>query len=223
MRPTEIDERDRQDYFTPSTEVFNQFCQRMIGRYDLGHDLIVKETVTSIDFGHAGDNVQPIFTVKTNRTLHFARAVVMAVGPGEFPRIPAPFPSEACNNTIHAANLHPRKLIDHALAKKISQKCNTNVLVIGGGLTSAQIADAAIRSGVTKVWQVVRGQLRGEPARPPTICSCFTNEMIVKPFDVDLCWMGKFRNREKATFWMADDDEGKLITHPLKDVRPLLI
>lgn len=31
----------------------------------------------------------------------------------------------------------------------------------------------------------------------------------VKPFDVDLSWMGKFRNHEKASFWSADTDEGK--------------
>ena len=30
----------------------------------------------------------------------------------------------------------------------------------------------------------------------------------VKPFDIDLNWMSKFRNQEKAAFWMADDDYG---------------
>jgi hypothetical protein len=32
--------------------------------------------------------------------------------------------------------------------------------------------------------------------------------MAVKPFDIDLNWMSKFRNQEKAAFWMADDDDG---------------
>lgn len=32
----------------------------------------------------------------------------------------------------------------------------------------------------------------------------------VKPFDVDLNWMGKYRNREKAAFWSADTDEERL-------------
>lgn len=31
----------------------------------------------------------------------------------------------------------------------------------------------------------------------------------VKPFDIDLNWMSKFRNQEKAAFWMADDDYGE--------------
>lgn len=33
-------------------------------------------------------------------------------------------------------------------------------------------------------------------------------DRLVKPFDIDLNWMSKFRNQEKAAFWMADDDYG---------------
>ena len=33
-------------------------------------------------------------------------------------------------------------------------------MVIGGGLTSAQIGGLAIRRGVTKVWHIMRGPLR---------------------------------------------------------------
>jgi hypothetical protein len=36
----------------------------------------------------------------------------------------------------------------------------------------------------------------------------------VKPFDIDLNWMSKFRNQEKAAFWMADDDYGMKIVLP---------
>lgn len=35
----------------------------------------------------------------------------------------------------------------------------------------------------------------------------------MKPFDIDLNWMSKFRNQEKAAFWMADDDFGKRTQH----------
>jgi hypothetical protein len=37
-----------------------------------------------------------------------------------------------------------------------------------------------------------------------------TDNWTVKPFDIDLNWMSKFRNQEKAAFWMADDDYGML-------------
>merc|ERR1711967_15593 len=45
-RPTDVDERDRQDYFTPSTVLFNEFCGEMIDQYGLGQDIVTKETVT---------------------------------------------------------------------------------------------------------------------------------------------------------------------------------
>lgn len=35
-----------------------------------------------------------------------------------------------------------------------------------------------------------------------------TKSCIVKPFDIDLDWMGKFQNVQKAAFWSADSDEG---------------
>ena len=33
----------------------------------------------------------------------------------------------------------------------------------------------------------------------------------MKPFDVDLEWMGKYKNVQKAIFWSADSDEGKTL------------
>ncbi|KAK4543929.1 hypothetical protein LTR36_004703 [Oleoguttula mirabilis] len=188
-RPTEIDERDREDYYTPSSKLFRDFCKSTIERYDLGSGLVEQETVASIDFGTASKASEPVFTITTEHAVRFARTVVVAVGPGESPVIPAPFPGRICRGAIHAADLRPGRLINSELATKIREPKATNVLIIGGGLTSAQVGDAVIRSGVTKVWHLIRGPLR------------------VKPFDVDLQWMGKFRNREKAAFWMADDDE----------------
>jgi hypothetical protein len=33
----------------------------------------------------------------------------------------------------------------------------------------------------------------------------------VKYFDMDLDWVGKFRNYNQATFWSADTDEGQYL------------
>ena len=35
------------------------------------------------------------------------------------------------------------------------------------------------------------------------------NTASVKPFDIDLEWMSKYKNGYKAAFWSADSDEGK--------------
>ena len=63
------------------------------------------------------------------------------------------------------------------------------MLIVGGGLTSVQIADLAIKRGVSKVHLLMRGPLK------------------VKYFDMDLDWVGKFRNFNQAAFWSAETDE----------------
>jgi cation diffusion facilitator CzcD-associated flavoprotein CzcO len=73
---------------------------------------------------------------------------------------------------------------------KIKARQSTSMLIVGGGLTSIQLADLAIKRGVNKVWMLMRGPLK------------------VKHFDVDLEWVGKFRNFKQAEFWTADTDEG---------------
>lgn len=45
---------------------------------------------------------------------------------------------------------------------KIQQRQETNVVVVGGGLSSAQIVDMAVRKGVTKVWFLMRSDLKGK-------------------------------------------------------------
>jgi hypothetical protein len=81
---------------------------------------------------------------------------------------------------------------DPIVQKRIAAGQATNVLIVGGGLTSAQLSDLAVRRGVTKVWHMMRGPCR------------------VKHFDVDLKWMGKYKNTEQARFWLADSNEERL-------------
>ncbi|KAF1984408.1 hypothetical protein K402DRAFT_422926 [Aulographum hederae CBS 113979] len=59
---------------------------------------------------------------------------------------------------------------------KIHKGQQANIMVIRGGLTSAQITDLAAHKSVSKVYHLVRGA------------------MNVKPFDVDLEWIGNFAN-----------------------------
>ena len=185
-----IDERDRKDYFTPPSDLFQNYCDFIAKRYDLlDENLIRKAAVDEIDYDFipqlsADDK---LFTIRAGKEAYFARSVVLAVGAGNAPSIPKPFPQSGCPCACHAFTGQ-----DAALAARVKAKRPTNVLVIGGGLTSAQIADQAIRRGATRLFHVMRGPMK------------------VKPFDVDPSWMGKFRNHEKATFWSADTDEERL-------------
>lgn len=161
--------------------------------------MIKKECVQDIRFGVVmGVSVdeEQLFTVVTNQTRRYARAVVLAVGPANEPSIPiSPFmpsdtPAKPPPNACHSTQID--QFPDPVVQDKIQRGLETNILVVGGGLTSAQLSDLAIRRGVTTVWHIMRGPCR------------------VKPFDVDLKWMSKYRNVEQAYFWSADSDEERL-------------
>ncbi|KAF2671450.1 FAD binding domain-containing protein [Microthyrium microscopicum] len=177
----------RQDYYTPSSGLFVDQCRGIVDHYCLRDGMIRKEVVEDLDY-HVGDGVgEGLFTVKTNRGMHQARIVVIAVGPGNSPRIPGQIPGQRIDGACHVMQME--KFPDPVVKTKITRGQTTNVLVVGGGLTSAQIGDLEIKSGVTKVWHVMRSHLK------------------VKPFDLNLEWLGKFRNVKQAIFWSADSDE----------------
>lgn len=185
-----IDQRDRKDYFTPSRSLFQDYCRCLVDRYGLRKDLIQQEKVQDIDFGFVPgvSETEQIFTTRSDKGVHYARSVVLAVGPGNAPAIPAGLGTadQAC---CHAMQIE--MFPDPLVKAKLREKKDVNIVVVGGGLTSAQLTMMAIKHGA-KVFHLVRGRLR------------------VKPFDVDLNWMGKFRNFEEASFWSADTDEGKM-------------
>ncbi|KAI0475064.1 FAD/NAD(P)-binding domain-containing protein [Xylariaceae sp. FL0804] len=180
-----VNERDRNDYFVPSTPLFKSHCNCLTDRYDLNHDVVAHEAVEDIRYGthqHVSDEGK-IFTVRTDQTTHHAKIVVLAVG-GSPPEIPGGLSAAEQEGATHA--MHLKQMPSPATQQKTAAGSRTNVAVVGGGLTSAQLADLAIRRGVSKVWLVVRGPLR------------------VKHFDLGLEWVGKFRNFEQAAFWNAE-------------------
>ncbi|KAI9903718.1 hypothetical protein N3K66_000247 [Trichothecium roseum] len=200
-----INERDKYDYYNPSRSIFRDHCEHVAQRYGLlGPGLIHAETLADLDYGFVrgisaddgdGDN-RRLFTVTTDKTRRYARAVVLAVGPANAPRIPdipsmkPASPGEAPPQACHS--MHIKSFPDPLITKRVAAGRRTNVLIVGGGLTSVQLAQVAARAGVTKVWLLLRGRLR------------------VKHFDVGLEWMGKYKNAEQARFWLADSDEERL-------------
>ncbi|KAL7930259.1 hypothetical protein V8C35DRAFT_283624 [Trichoderma chlorosporum] len=194
-----INLRERNDYYTPSQALFRDHCEHVAGRYKLGEQLIRKETLQDIDYGEVrGVSLDgaKLFTVTTDATQHYyAKTVVLAVGPANTPKIPslpsAPFTdSGTLPQACHSMQI--KEFPDNLVQSRITAGLATNVLIIGGGLTSAQLAVLALKRGVTKIWHLMRGPLR------------------VKHFDVDLSWMGKYKNAEHARFWTADSDLERL-------------
>ncbi|KAJ2977400.1 hypothetical protein NUW58_g7822 [Xylaria curta] len=183
-----IDERDRKDYYVPSTPLFFSHCECVADRYQLNDDMISQEQVEDIcyDYVREFSDEQKIFSVKTNKGCHYGKIVVLAIG-GNPPRIPSPLTTEEMEGATHA--MHIKTFPPSYVQQRIAAKVETNVLVVGGGLTSAQIADLAIRRGVTNVWLIMRGPLK------------------IKHFDIGLEWVGKFRNIEHAQFWNSESIE----------------
>ncbi|KAK1139597.1 hypothetical protein N8T08_000601 [Aspergillus melleus] len=190
----EIDERDRKDYFSPSTGLFSDYCSSIVSRYGLDDPGMISQCEVEdlkYDIHPELSPSDKIFTVTTTdgRQL-YSRAVVLAIGPGRTKIFPFKMTKEEEHGACHSTEI--RTFPSPNVRQKIQQRQQTNLVVVGGGLSSAQIVDMAIRKGVSKVWLLMRSDFK------------------VKHFDISLSWMGKFRNYEKAAFWSADTDEERM-------------
>lgn len=113
------------------------------------------------------------------------------------------------------------RFLPKELRERVRVGIRTTVVVIGGGsvsflpirgrlltfeerrLTAAQIADLAIRQGLTRVILVCRGQLKGQPSS--SLRKGATHLLpSVRHFDFGLEWVTKYSNREKMRFWQED-------------------
>jgi lysine/ornithine N-monooxygenase len=190
----DINVRERNDYYNPSTSLFCDHCEKVAARYNLSSNMIRKEALQHLDYDEVkGISIdgEKLFTVTSNKVRRYARTVVLAVGPANVAKIPhIPSMPEKLPQTCHS--MHIAEFPDPVVKARIAAKRTTNVLVVGGGLTSAQLTDLAIRKGVTKVWHIMRGPLR------------------IKHFDVGLEWMGKFKNAKQAQFYYADSDDERI-------------
>lgn len=204
----DIDERDRKDYFTPSSGLFAAHCEHVVKKYRLSKDMVRQERVIDIEYGAictftdsddesmlsdgSLNDDKKAFRISTNKGIRFAHIAILAVGPGNAPSIPqiSGLPPAPCEGYSHAMQM-PDFPPPHVLSKAKSKK-PANMLIVGGGLTSIQLADLALKRGVSKIWLLMRSSLK------------------VKYFDVDLEWVGKYRNNHQAAFWSADTDQDRL-------------
>lgn len=163
--PTTIDERDRKDYHRPSTGLFKDYCKSVGDRYGLNDGLVKHETVQDIDYGivHHISLEKPHFTITTDKNTYHARAAVLAIGAGNTPCIPN---AAGGRGACHAFQI--TTFPDPVVRKKMKANRPTNVVVVGGGLTSAQITDMAVRYGITQAWHVMRSDCKGE--HPRSVC-----------------------------------------------------
>lgn len=169
----EIDERDRKDYYSPSTDLFTDYCNSIINRYNLdGQGQILKQEITGITYdflperGDVPVSNSKIFTLTSSTGQKFySKAVVLAIGAGGagISKILPWKPSteeEGASACCHSMEI--KTFPSPNVKNKIRRRQQTNVVVVGGGFSSAQIVDMAIRKGVTKVWFLMRSDMKGE-------------------------------------------------------------
>ncbi|POW14846.1 hypothetical protein PSHT_07286 [Puccinia striiformis] len=207
----EINERDRSSYARPSSGVFRDFCKKeLVERYGL-EPVLRQDTVKSISYGDLHIKTEGRgrgFMVITKEGKRYgAKFVVMSIGGQESPAIPKCISdcTEAGNVMMKHKSAHQGPGWCHSRcfsyggthefkqAVKTSKSTNQGtIVVIGGGLTSAQIADLAIRKGAAKVVLVCRGYLK------------------TKHYDFPLSWVTKYSNLEKMSFWQENCSMARL-------------
>ncbi|CBQ73007.1 conserved hypothetical protein [Sporisorium reilianum SRZ2] len=139
-----------------------------------------------------------------------AKAVVSAVGFGGVPMIPAYLSSSSTSNQtattpatpppacgpgwMHSSCLASLPFPQPPALPPTAPARARTMVVVGGGLTSAQIVVRALEEGYDKVIFLTRGHLKS------------------KPFDVDLGWVGRYSNYLKMQFWQNEDVQERLTT-----------
>ncbi|KAJ3028348.1 UNVERIFIED_CONTAM: hypothetical protein HDU68_001898 [Siphonaria sp. JEL0065] len=202
---------DRHQFFTPSASLFADFCSSLVDRYNL-LEVLIEGIVTTIIPRLDRATGSKYFIIKSfNKTsgsieTFSAKRVVAALGNANHARLPP------WVHTIEKTHV-PEKRIIHALEfieclKQGVDHCvsecsghndivgkdlaelmareegeDVKLLVVGGGLTSAQLVSLAGNRGIKKVTLITRSKLK------------------TSQFDLSLDWIGRNSNIQFAKFW----------------------
>lgn len=148
-RERQINERDKRDYMTASTGLFNDFCDDLAKRYDLSH-LVRQAEVLDLAYGqdllhlNDGSGLATGFCIDTAGGRLGARAVAIACGGTGQPAIPAALSSLALGAAEAPGWTHSSRFLQpdcvfpsESVTAKIRQGRSIRMVVIGGGCVSA--------------------------------------------------------------------------------------
>ena len=165
----EIDGRDSKDYYVPSADIFHSFCDTFVHRYRL-ESLVEKLRVVSIEYdfpdalGLHAFGEQPdtrLFKVKAScGQFQYAGLVVLAVGAGGRLHMPRGISVPERNGAAHSTKKPEKGLLPSYLKQRILARYLTSVIIVGGVLTAAQIADECIARGVLRVVMLMKSEVK---------------------------------------------------------------
>ncbi|EMG49714.1 hypothetical protein G210_5455 [Candida maltosa Xu316] len=192
----DVNMRDWKDYYRPATKLFRDHCNDVIMRYRL-EDRVRKDEVVSVEYMliQSGDDIGKGMVVKTaSGEMYGCKIAIVASGHRgdiNYPIKPFDddphFPEGSC----HTTHLFTKKAIFLDDSKFHNPK-SKRIVIVGGGLTSAQLAYVA--------------------AQNPTVSSIhllFRSPIKIKHFDFHLDWVTKYKNVKKSAFFIRDTDEEK--------------
>lgn len=191
----DINMRDWKDYYRPSTPLFHDYCHDIITRYNL-HNVVQKETVLDIKYTdivvtgtkESGKG----FVIKTNKATYGCKICILATGHKGKTNYPIkPFSDHHdLTRACHTSHIFQNQV--KFPPPVLTERKSSSLVIVGGGLTAAQLAHVAITLGVSKVYMLLRGPLK------------------IKHFDFHLDWVTKYKNLKKSAFYIKDTDEERL-------------
>lgn len=202
-----VNNADRFKYIRPHTNLYHQFCDRIVEKYRLD-DRVVKGTVVDVEPVSTPTpcsteaQKSPLLKVRLrDGTTIMAKNVVLAVGNTCVPRIPVWAEENRCKtgSTAPSRCEHVWELAKKGpacLPKTVRKK---RVLVIGGGLTAVQSTQMCMREGARSVVLMAR------------------RHITIRDFAVPVSWFGSTKNAEMCKFLQTEDPEQRF--DQVRDVR----
>ncbi|OBA24526.1 hypothetical protein METBIDRAFT_35575 [Metschnikowia bicuspidata var. bicuspidata NRRL YB-4993] len=196
----DINMRDYRDYYRPSTKFFKDFCGDIVDRYKLASS-IRKDRVVSLNYGDFDimeeNRTVTGFIVETESgKIYGCQNCVVASGHDgiiNYPILGLADANASLNQACHTTHIFSKRISypPPIISETLAQKKEASIVIVGGGLTSAQLAHISCNLGV-KVTLVLRSFIK------------------IKHFDFHLDWVTKYKNLKKSSFYMLDTDEEKL-------------
>ena len=205
----DLRQRDRDfraPYLAPSAALFQDFHDLLARAYGI-HDIVRKGTVRSIHPARDGQSGEPIFQAiigcgpepDSAPVVVRARRVVFAMGPifkagGAFweaalekELVGKHYPSD---RILHPPEIVPYLMARNAKSQQDGQQQVRRLLIVGGGITSAQLALSAAKAPWCSSVQLIQ-RSRG----------------IARHFDIENKWMGPRRGQLLDDFWALNMPE----------------
>lgn len=203
----DINMRDYRDFYRPSSNLFEDFCKEITERYGLA-SRIRKDEVVSIQWGDLNimDKGELIkgFIIKTESgNIYGGKTCIVSSGHRGKINYPLKGLAEAnasLEQACHTTHIFNRQISfpPPCIQKKLDMKKPSSLVIVGGGLTSAQLAYLAANLSVNVTF-MLRGPIK------------------IKHFDFHLDWVTKYKNVKKSSFYLLDTDEER--AQLIKDAR----